>query len=271
MLVGFESKYRSVRGRLRLLTEPEAVSAWSLRTYGTVIQACRSIQEQHPLCILSGDVGTGKTASALGIADKLCRERGQEGRLIHVESGIRGTGLHGDMAKQVSETFTILKREAGRKRVGILLVDEADAIGSERSTVQMHQEEKAGVNFLIQELDKLRSEGEWRMLVLMCTNREGVLDAAITRRAMCRLTFNRPTTEEAERVLQMELEGARIGSEDIRKLAKKMTEGDPGYSYSDIRTRWLPEALALVYPEEALGSEALYQALDAVPATPRVK
>lgn len=56
------------------------------------------------------------------------------------------------MGNLVNDAFDKLRTEAGKKRLAFLFIDEADAIATTRSTMQMHQEEKAAVNTLIQKL-----------------------------------------------------------------------------------------------------------------------
>jgi AAA+ superfamily predicted ATPase len=74
------------------------------------------------------------------------------------------------MGNLVNDAFAELKTQAGKKRIAFLLIDEADAIASTRSTMQMHQEEKAAVNTLIQKIDEIR-ELNGRAILFMSTNR----------------------------------------------------------------------------------------------------
>jgi ATP-dependent 26S proteasome regulatory subunit len=52
------------------------------------------------------------------------------------------------MGSLVNSAFDKLIQEAGKKRLAFLFIDEADAIASTRSTLQMHQEEKAAVKYI---------------------------------------------------------------------------------------------------------------------------
>lgn len=273
-LVGFERRYEQVARQLRLILEKDEVASWSRKHYGRVIDACVWAENRHALCIFSGDVGTGKTATAECIANRLCRDTGREGRLLKVGSDIRGSGLHGDMSRRIGAAFTALADQAGKKRLAFLLVDEADAIATERSTEQMHQEEKAGVNFLIQGLDGIRAKNG-RAAAFLCTNRASILDAAIVRRAVCRMSFERPTREEAEELLRRDLAGAKIPEEAIRRLAAKTIsangESKAGYTFSDYRQRWLPAAIARAYPGDRLTPQILEETAEEIRATPEVK
>lgn len=273
-LVGFERRYEQVARQLRLILEKDEVASWSKKHYGRVIDACMWAENRHALCIFSGDVGTGKTTTAECIANRLSQDTGREGRLLKVGSDIRGSGLHGDMSRQIGAAFSNLAEYAGKRRLAFLLIDEADAIATERNTEQMHQEEKAGVNFLVQGLDGIR-EKKGRAAAFLCTNRAKVLDAAIVRRAACLMLFERPTKQEAEELLRRDLSGTKISEEMIKKLAEKTASGgangEVGYTFSDYRQRWLPEAISRAYPDKRLTPEILEETAKEIGATPEVK
>ena len=273
-LVGFEERYRLASGDLRLLLEREEVRQWSKQRYGVVIGACQWAEDRHPLAIFSGDVGTGKTVTAECLANRLCQDLKREGRLLKVSASIRGSGLHGDMSRQISSAFSDVSEQAGKRRLAFLLVDEADSIATERSTEQMHQEEKAGVNFLIQGLDSIRSKNG-RAVALLCTNRVAVLDSAVVRRAACHLEFCRPSFGEAVQLLTQDLCGTGITDTQIEMLAKQTVGGSKGgkvgYTFSDFRQRLYPRAIAHAYPDSELTWEILRKAAEDVHATPEVK
>ena len=272
-LIGFEGTYKKIAGHLRLLLERDEVREWSRRHYGKVVGACTWSEERHAVCIFSGDVGTGKTITAECTANQLSRELGREGRLLKVGADIRGSGLHGDMSRRIGEAFSNLVEQAGKRRIAFLLIDEADAIATERSTEQMHQEEKAGVNFLIQGLDGIR-EKNGRAVAFLCTNRVAVLDAAIVRRAAYHMMFERPTVDQAEQLLKQDLQGTDISKEEIRQLAHLTTSSRGGvavgFTYSDYRQRLFPEAIARAYPDYKLSAEILRQAAEEIHPTPEV-
>ncbi|MDE0408603.1 MAG: ATP-binding protein [Alphaproteobacteria bacterium] len=272
-LVGFEARYTLVAGHLRLILERDEVRRWSQHLYGRVIGACTWSEDRHPLAVFSGDVGTGKTVTAECVANRLSLDTGREGRLLKVSADIRGSGLHGDMSRQIGKAFADLTEQAGKKRLAFLLIDEADAIATQRSTEQMHQEEKAGVNFLIQGLDGIR-RSSGRAIAMLCTNRLDVLDAAIVRRAACVLEFQRPSMEEAVQLLRLDLDGTDITDEQIRLLAERTTSesqnGGVGYTFSDYRQRLFPCAVAMAYPNSKLTWNILSDAIEITKATPEV-
>lgn len=249
-LIGFEARYARVAGNLRLILEREEAEAWSVRVHGRIIPAVRTLAERHPLVLFEGDVGTGKTATAEAVADRMCRDLGREGQILKLSTRVRGQGLHGEMSRLVQEGFRQLIAEAGKRRLAFLLIDEADAIATRRDTEQMHQEEKAGVNTLIQKLDELRSS-QGRALVFMTTNRAGILDAAILRRASVRCRFDRPDERERCLLFENELHGAPVSDMEMLQLARLTgpeTHDGVGFTYSDIRQRLIPDAVAACYP-----------------------
>lgn len=258
-LIGFEERYARIAGNLRLVLERDEVEVWSKRVHGRVIPAVRTLVDRYPLVLFEGDVGTGKTATAEAAADRLCRDLGREGQILKLSTRVRGQGLHGEMSRLMQEGFRQLVAEAGKRRLAFLLIDEADALATRRDTEQMHQEEKAGVNTLIQKLDELRSV-QGRALVFMTTNRATTLDAAVVRRASVRCRFERPGDEERGALLAGELEGAGLSPSDIARLVDltgPAKHGGVGFTFSDIRHRLLPEAVAECYPSKPLAFEVL--------------
>ena len=272
-LIGFKDKFDRIHGALMLLLNSDEVVKWSEENYKTVLPAIKSIKDRHPLIVFAGDVGTGKTVSAESIADSVTRELGKEGFFLRLSTRVRGEGLHGEMGNLVNDAFARLKKEAGKRRLAFLLIDEADAIATTRGTQQMHQEEKAAVNTLIQKLDEIR-ELKGRAVVFMSTNRLNFLDEAIVRRAAIVLEFNRPTETERYELFKSELEGANFPDEDLKELAKLTGETETrkiGYSYSDIRLRLLPEAIAKSYIEKKeVSIDNIKEAISKVEPSPEI-
>jgi AAA+ superfamily predicted ATPase len=132
-----------------------------------------------PLILLEGDVGTGKTALAETIGDALARQVREE-RQVHIlkiNTQIRGTGQVEEMSDLIVQAFTQV--EARAKALGgdsvLLLLDEANTLAVSRETQQMHHEDKAGLNTLLQRLDKLRLT-RLPIAALFITNRPEALD-----------------------------------------------------------------------------------------------
>ena len=151
-LIGFDTKFNRIYSNLKLLLDQDSLIEWSKKFHKVELPIIGQLKDKYPLIILAGDAGTGKTVSAESIADRMTRELKKEGFFLKLSTRVRGEGLHGQMGNLVNDAFTELKVQAGKKRIAFLLIDEADAIATTRSTSQMHQEEKAAVNTLIQKM-----------------------------------------------------------------------------------------------------------------------
>jgi len=137
----------------------------------------------------------------------------------------------------------------------------------------MHQEEKAAVNTLIQKIDEIR-ELNGRAVVFMSTNRLHFIDEAIIRRAAIILEFERPTTEERKELFSKSVMGLDFTEEQLNQLADVTSpekNEDLGYSFSDIRLKILPEAIAKAYPDKALSFEIILEAISNVKPSPKIK
>lgn len=272
-LIGFERRFARVFANLKQLLAPDELKAWSTKHHGKLLPAIASLADRYPLVILAGDAGTGKTVSAEVIADRMVRELKKEGFFIKLSTRVRGEGLHGQMAQLVNDAFAQLKKLAGKDKLAFLLIDEADAIATSRATAQMHQEEKAAVNTLIQKIDETR-ELKGRTVVFMSTNRLNFLDEAIVRRAAVVMQFDRPDEMERQELLEKELDGVGLTSRQISELAAltgpEVNTG-VGYSFSDLRLRLVPEAIALVYPDKPLTFAALKEAIGNMQPSPPIQ
>jgi SpoVK/Ycf46/Vps4 family AAA+-type ATPase len=271
-LIGFEKKYQRIYSNLRLLLDPEGLAKWSQKFHNTQLPIISQLDERYPLIILAGDVGTGKTISALGFADRMTRELNKEGFFLKLNTRVRGQGLHGEMGSLVNDAFAELKNQTGKKRLGFMLIDEADAIATTRSTMQMHQEEKAAVNTLIQKIDEVRELGG-RAIIFMATNRLHFIDEAIIRRAAAILEFKRPDHNERIELFSKSLEGIALSKQELEELAKLTGEhGESvGHSFSDIRLKILPEAIAKCFPKSALTFELLRETVKEIKPSPEIK
>lgn len=272
-LIGFDNKFQRICGTLKLLLDQEGLINWSNKFHKVLLPAVSHLTEMYPLIILCGDVGTGKTASAEAIADRMVRELKREGFFLKLSTRVRGEGTHGQMGTLVNDAFDNLKAQAGKKRLAFLFIDEADAIATTRATAQMHQEEKAGVNTLIQMIDEVRSL-KGRAILFMSTNRLHFLDEAILRRAAVILEFKRPNEQERKELFSANLEGLGLTDEQISELAEltspEQNEG-VGHSFSDVRLKILPEAIAACFPDKPLTFEILGETIRKVKPSPPIK
>ena len=272
-LVGFEDHYSALKNHLTVVLMPDRVETWSKEYHKQIIPICKVIRQRYPLFLFSGDVGTGKTITAECAADRLTRDMSREGFLLKLSTRVRGRGLHGEMSQLIQDAFENLATQAGKRRLAFLLIDEADSIASLRASEQMHQEEKAAVNTLIQKIDEIRQVGG-RAVVFLCTNRAKVIDQAVVRRAALHIEFFRPTREECLKLLATDLEGADLTADELNELASLTSTGgyygDNGYTYSDFRMRFFPEALVRSFPDRPLTFGVLKETALAVKPSPRI-
>ncbi|KAA3597441.1 MAG: AAA family ATPase [Calditrichaeota bacterium] len=272
-LIGFESKFSRIYTNLKLLLDQDGLNEWSKKFHQTKLPIINQLKDKYPLIILAGDAGTGKTVSAESIADKMTRELKKEGFFLKLSTRVRGEGLHGQMGNLVNDAFAELKIQAGKRRIAFLFIDEADAIATTRSTMQMHQEEKASVNTLIQKIDEIR-ELHGRAVVFMSTNRLHFIDEAIIRRASIVLEFERPNKKERKELFSQSLKGIEFSEEQLDNLADLTSpekNSNLGHSFSDIRLKILPEAVAKAFPDKSLTYEILVETISSIKPSPKIK
>lgn len=271
-LIGFEAKFQRIYGNLKLLLDQEGLINWSKKYHKKELPVIGQLTDRYPLIILAGDAGTGKTVSAEAIADRMVRELKKEGFFLKLSTRVRGEGLHGQMGNLVNDAFAELKKQAGKNRLAFLLIDEADAIATSRSTLQMHQEEKAAVNTLIQKIDEIR-ELKGRAVVFMLTNRLHFIDEAIVRRAAVILEFERPNEQERKELFEKSLDGIGFSKHQLQELADLTSpeqNEDIGHSFSDIRLKILPEAIATSFPDSPLTFEILCKTIRNIKPSPKI-
>src|SRR5580704_9318570 len=85
--------------------------------------------------------------------------------------------------------------------------------------------------------------------------------------------FNRPTDQEREESLRMDLDGLNIKDDVIRELVKQTgpRDGRPGFTFSDMRAKLLPDAPCHAFPARAMTADDLIQAAKEVRPSPAVK
>ena len=258
-LLGFERRYTRVHDQLRLLLSSGSLEQWSHTHHRTRLTICDRVADQYPLVIFHGDVGTGKTAMAETIANRLMTEaRAEDCVLFRLSNRVRGSGMVGEMGTLLTEAFRQVTEAAGKARRAVLIIDEGDSIAASRTQDHSHHEDKVGVNTLIQHIDDLRRHGG-RIAVILCTNRLSALDPALARRAAIIEEFRRPTDAERTELLEMDLGDLGLNRSQIAELVEATGRrgNDPSWTYSDFRTRFYPAAVAKAFPNHALGFEHL--------------
>lgn len=268
-LIGFADRYARLERDLRLLVDLDGLDRWSEQHYRRRLPLLDALADRYPLVVFHGDVGTGKTATAEATAARLAAAQRGESMLFKLSTRVRGAGKVGEMSQLINDAFTTIIAEAGKTRTAYLILDEADSLTASRAQGQSHHEDKVAVNTLIQKVDDLRAYGG-RILVFLCTNRYDALDPAILRRAFRQERFDRPTDAERRELFTRDLAGANIEASTIEELVKLTgaSRSQPPYTFSDLRTRLLPDALARAFPERALTAEDLLTAAKTLDPSP---
>jgi AAA+ superfamily predicted ATPase len=269
-LVGFDARYERLQRMLRLLVDAEGVEAWSRRLYRDRVPLAALVADRYPLAIFHGDVGTGKTETAEVATSRIAKEMRRDGRLFKLSTRVRGSGHVGHMSTLIAKAFEVVEKEAGKRRLAFLIVDEGDSLAASRDQHQSHHEDKVGVNTLIQRIDGVRRFGG-RVAVILCTNRFDAVDPAVLRRAGVVERFDRPTEEERLALIRMDLAGLGLPDTALADFARYTgpgADGTPGYTFSDLRTRVLPEALARAFPDRRIEVEDVLAAIRATAPSP---
>lgn len=269
-LIGFEERFSRLGRAMAILLDPDSLAAWTTRFHGKDLPLLRAMADRYPLIVLHGDVGTGKTAFAEAAADRLCRITHREGMLLKLSTRVRGVGQVGQMSHLINQAFAAVEAEAGRKRAAVLLIDEADSLASSREQIHSHHEDKVAVNTLIQKIDGVRRLGG-RLLVILCTNRLTALDPALLRRAALDERFDRPDEAERAGLLLADTAGLGISPQALEQtvsLTGPEANDGLGFTFSDLRTRLLPEAILRAYPDRPLADGDLLEAARAMAPSP---
>jgi AAA+ superfamily predicted ATPase len=256
-LVGLDETRDRLVSDAVVLLDPTFVNDWSTRVHGELIPAVTALRDRTPMFIFAGDVGVGKTELAEVLGQAISREADMDVTLYPLSLTARGRGAVGEMTtlltrafERVSKDFARTRRPDGRATaMGVLLVDEADALAQSRELVQMHHEDRAGVNALLRGIDGMRAD-QLPVLTILCTNRLEAIDPAVQRRAAAIQVFERPTLEQRAALLARLLTGTKLQPGDIDDLAR--ATGDAagrsyGYTYSDLRQRLVPEITLTAY------------------------
>lgn len=272
-LMGFDARYARVHDQLRLLLNAADLTAWNRKHHGGALALCGFATDQYPLAIFHGDVGTGKTATAECIANRLVRDsRTDDSILFKLSTRVRGSGKVGEMGTLLSEAIQKVTHSAGRGRRAILLIDEGDSLASARSQEHNHHEDRVAVNTLIQGIDDLRRQGG-RVLTILCTNRVSTLDPALIRRAAIIEEFKRPGPGERRQLFAADLDALHLADHQLSQLVTltDAKSGQPAWTYSDIRTRLYPAALALAFPDRALTFDDVRRIAETMKPSPAVE
>jgi SpoVK/Ycf46/Vps4 family AAA+-type ATPase len=244
-LIAIDSQKQALLNTLQLFFEKEKIVDWHKKHHLEKLLFLNSITNGSSLIILSGDVGCGKTALASSIGTPLAKLIGKRVVVFETPSNIRGSGRVGEISNRITDAFEQVKAKVKSDQTGILIIDEADDIATDRDQNQAHHEDRAGLNVLIKQIDLVVRENV-SLAVILITNRLKVLDPAIIRRATTIIEFERPDKNSRKLLFNRLFEGLELPESDIDFLVEN-SENDIPYSFSDLIQK--------------VGKQALYMAI----------
>lgn len=273
-LVGLEALKMQIQKEATILLAPEQLKKWSLEHHGIELSALRTFQDRYPFMIFEGDVGTGKTEFAETFGASIAASIKKKVILARMSMKSRGSGVVGEMSKLISQAFLEAKEISRTNNAPvILLLDEADSLAQSREEMQMHHEDRAGVNALIQGIDHIRDTSD-PILVVFCTNRSQALDPAIKRRASVIYTFTRPNLQQRIYIFDKYFTELNLDSEqkmELAKLSGEKEERNYGFTYSDLITRVIPQAVFTAFPKSKVSFEIIKHVISQLSPTPPFK
>jgi AAA+ superfamily predicted ATPase len=234
-LVGIGAAKQALVDELVIMLDREKLEVWMKRHHPGGLKFIRDIAPKARLILLSGEVGCGKTALASSVATIVAKQIDSRILVLATPSDIRGSGHVGELSLRITEVFTQASRKISEFGRGILVIDEADDVATQRSQMQAHHEDRAGVNVLIKQIDQL-ARNNTPIAVIMITNRAHVLDPAVVRRAALTLQFERPDKSARRALFLRLLEGTKFSETEIRDLVAQ-TENKIPYTFSDLTNR----------------------------------
>jgi SpoVK/Ycf46/Vps4 family AAA+-type ATPase len=265
-LIGIDRQKTDLIDHLTLILDRQRIDDWVKRHHGKGLPLAERLKRGSPLVILAGEVGCGKTALATSIGTPLATALDAHVVAFETPSDIRGNGLVGDLSARVTSAFEQAHAGATGRERGILIIDEGDDLGAMRSQLNAHHEDRAGLNVLIKQIDRIGRD-DAPLAVLLVTNRFEALDPALVRRAHV-VRFVRPDQTTRRDFLSKLLEGTGASEGDLDKLVAA-TEHTLPFSYSDLVHRIAEPAVRLALGEDsAFSVEHMLRVAEHVEPTP---
>jgi len=163
-----------------------------------------------------GPPGCGKTVTAEALAFELELPLA----ILRIDSIV--SSYLGETSANLRSIFDYIKNNRM-----VVLFDEFDALGRERSDTSEHGEIKRVVNALLQMFDGYKGDS----ILIAATNHELNLDTAVWRRFEEVLSFTMPNLEQIKKLLDLKLKGVRRNLiSDTSELATRFK----GISHADI-------------------------------------
>lgn len=232
-LIAIDKQKEMLLHTLELFFNKAKVEQWQKKHHPKGLDFFQNLTGGTPLIILSGDVGCGKTALAHSIASPLAKRLDKRIMVYETPSNIRGAGRVGEISNRITDAFEQVKSKIKVGQLGLLIIDEADDLATDRDQNQAHHEDRAGLNVLIKQIDLIARESI-ELGVILITNRLKVLDPAIIRRATQVIEFGRPDESSRKLVFERLFKGSFLNDEDYKELIEASAHPDTPYSFSDL-------------------------------------
>ena len=269
-LAGLDAQKQDLLDELILLLDGRRLTAWSRKHHPRGLPAIDAAERRAPLVLLSGEVGCGKTAIATSIATPLAERLNKRVTCLETPSNIRGSGRVGEISARITDAFAQARSKVEHAGPGLLVIDEGDDLATSRAQMQAHHEDRAGLNVLLKEIDRLARERA-PLVVVLVTNRASVLDPALTRRAALHLRFDRPNADARRAIFERVLAGTEHRQGDIEALVEWSARAPVPYSSSDLAVRLTHAALRKAWREDRpFGPEILREVLSELEPSPLV-
>lgn len=270
-LIAIEEQKTALLGMLKFFFDGSLIGKWHKKHHHSKLKFLDNIINGSPLIILSGDVGCGKTALANSIATPLGKLLDKRILCFETPSNIRGAGRVGEISNRITEAFTQAKAKLRGDGIGILIIDEADDLATDREQNQAHHEDRSGVNVLIKQIDSVSKE-KANLAIILITNRLKALDPAVIRRASQVITFVRPDAIGRKQVFESIFEGADVTEKDLNELVNASERKERPYSFSDLIQKVGRQALLKAIEQDIpFNKTILLEAIQNVEPSPLIK
>lgn len=232
-LIAIDEQKSTLLNNLELFFDKKKIEKWQKHHHPKGLDFFQNLIAGTPLIILSGDVGCGKTALAHSIGSPLAKRIDKRVIVFETPSNIRGAGRVGEISNRITDAFEQVKSKIKSDQMGILIIDEADDLATDRDQNQAHHEDRAGLNVLIKQIDLIARENI-TLAVILITNRLKVLDPAVIRRATQIIEFGRPNADGRKLVFEQIFKGSELSDKDYTELVEASKHPDTPYSFSDL-------------------------------------
>jgi len=149
------------------------------------------VREQGAAILLYGPPGTGKSITAMYIAKRLHLS------MLDVNIAEYGSHIPGELARNIHNLFgnAIVQSQIHGKTLPMVFMDECDACLPSRTKLDAHS------LWMLEPITALLKEvGVYPGLVVLATNLDAILDAALERRLLARIYIGRPEKEQRKQI-----------------------------------------------------------------------